>query len=572
MYIKFKYKLLAILCAVLFLSVSIISAIWYTYSKQMIVENVYKSMSVLLKERNKAFFSSIENVVNQTRALSYNNNIVDRYLNNKWQDPYLNAQANQKFTDAVTGIYVNNPLIQSIEIGSDSGASFFLGESLGEEFVKEKIPEEIAEEISTDVLLIGTGNDPYDPEEIVLYRNILYYGKKIGYCMVTLVGTNGPQVYEDNFPEDAVISVTGKDKSYLYTSPTYKEVLQNKLLMQAMEQMNGEQKNVRDDDGNEWLLLSQYEGEELLKSCVAIPIDSMLGDMKSRFANIFLIVGITMGMLLLVVGFATRWIGRNVDILSNAIQKFSQGSFDTHINLNSKDEFGKVADAFNSMTGDIKQLMTDIRIKEKEKATLEIRSLQGQINLHFLFNTLNTIKNLCYVQRVTNVEHLVDALMQLLHVSMEQEKEYIELKKELEYINHYLEIYQYKSLYPIRCFMDVEPEIADAMVLKFSIQPIVENAIIHGLEGNDKEEDGLIYIKAIKLEEDIEITVTDNGRGFDTKKMATFNGIGLANTEKRLKIHFGEVYGIRAESVEGISTSVTIRLPYRRKIDENQQD
>ena len=111
--------------------------------------------------------------------------------------------------------------------------------------------------------------------------------------------------------------------------------------------------------------------------------------------------------------------------------------------------------------------------------------------------------------------------------------------------------------------MDVEPGLEKARILKFMIQPIVENAIIHGIEENDDSEEGLIYIKAVRINETIEIDVTDNGQGFDTSKISTFNGIGLSNTDQRIKIHFGDEYGIEVESTVGVSTVVKVRIPYK---------
>lgn len=568
MYLKFKYKLMILLCMSLLLTTLLISGIWYKYSKEIIVDNVFQSVDMVLEERNRAFVNTIEDAVHQTRAISYNNSVVDRSLHNRWEDEYLNTQAAQKVNDMIMSVYINNPEIYSIEIGNYKGEAFSWGQKMGWEFIEENGLMATLGTESTDYLLFGYGQNKYKPDGIMLFRNLLYYGKNIGYCIVTFTKDSVEDVYAGAFPTDAIISVRGQGDSYLYTSSNYRSSLTNEKLMEQMNQPEDGHQLIRDDKGKEWLILRENTQERAFSACIAVPVENLLGDISGRFTNIFIISGIMMCILLLVVSIVTKWIGKNVDSLTLAMHTFSQGSMDATIKLNSKDEFGKVAEAFNIMTRDIRNLLEDIQKREKEKATLEIRSLQGQINLHFLFNTLNTIKNLCYVQRVTNVEHLVDALMQLLHISMEQDAEYVNLKKELEYTNCYLEIYQYKSVYPIHCYMNIEPGLEDALILKFTIQPIVENAIIHGLEGNEKNEEGIIFIKAIRIGEDIEITVTDNGKGFDTSKISTFNGIGLSNTERRIKIHFGEQYGITAESIEGISTSIKVRIPYRRIQDD----
>ena len=97
----------------------------------------------------------------------------------------------------------------------------------------------------------------------------------------------------------------------------------------------------------------------------------------------------------------------------------------------------------------------------------------------------------------------------------------------------------------------------------------MENAIVHGLEESEEETEGIILIRAEQAGEDLVITVMDNGRGFDTDKISLFNGIGLANTQKRIRLHYGEQYGIKADSIEGVSTSITVRVPLRRERDND---
>ncbi|HJA12304.1 MAG TPA: histidine kinase [Candidatus Mediterraneibacter merdipullorum] len=563
---KFKYKITIILCCILIVTTGLISGLWYRYSKEMIVENAFESTNLLLRERDKILTDTIESINNQIGTLAYNNNIVDRYLNNKWENKYLNDQATERMETLITNIYTGNPEIYSIEISNYSGDSLVRGQKIENGFLNREELERKLEKVGQNYLILGIGDDRYHPDKIVLFRFLTYYGKNIGYCAVTLESREFEDTFEDAFHDDALILIGTQDGTLLYASDEIDEQTGETNIVSAMEHRDsGDEKTiVKDEKGEEWLLVGNREYSPF-KMSVAVPVAELLGNMGERFLNVILITVLMLGMLLGVVYILTRWIGRNIDILTEAIQTFGKGRMDTELQLEGKDEFAKVSQAFNIMTQDIKQLTEDIREKEKEKMALEIRSLQGQINLHFLFNTLNTIKNLCYIQRVTNVEHLVDAFMKLLHISMEQDKEFVTLKTELQYTECYIEIYKYKSVYPIRYYMDIEPETEDARILKFMIQPIVENAIVHGLEGNSEDQEGVIFIKAKREEEDLVITVLDNGRGFDTRKIAMFNGIGLSNTEKRIKLHYGEQYGITAESIEGISTSITVRVPFRKE-------
>ncbi|WP_343248650.1 sensor histidine kinase [Diplocloster hominis] len=567
MYIKFKYKLMLVLCAILAIAVTITSAIWYTNSRSMVVETMFQSMNVLLDERARELESLLKNISSQTRTLTYNNSTVDRYIHNRWENEYLNNQARNKLDENINSIYVNNTVIQSIAIGNFKGDLVYRGNKFDYAFVKENRLDEMLPPDSSDVLVFAHGDSSYSPEDIMLYRNILYYGKRIGFCLVNLNRTDINDIFDDVFPGSTAIRVRTKGDSYLYTSSGYAAVEKSPEMSAQFDDIEKDREDshriIRDGDNSEWLAMSQQLFADEIAITIAIPMDNLLSDIRSKFQNIFVITLLMMGIMLCVISILSRWISRNVDSLTTALQNFSGGTLDTKVELNSRDEFGKVAEAFNLMTGDIRQLMEDIKTKEKEKTALEIRSLQGQINMHFLFNTLNTIKNLCYVQRVTNVERLVNALMDLLHVSMENGNDYVTLQTELDYINDYLEIYKYKSVLPVSCYMDIEPGLENARILKFMIQPIVENAIIHGIEENDDSEEGLIYIKAARIDEIIEIDVIDNGQGFDTSRISTFNGIGLSNTDQRIKIHFGDEYGIEVESTVGVSTVVKVRIPYK---------
>ena len=109
-----------------------------------------------------------------------------------------------------------------------------------------------------------------------------------------------------------------------------------------------------------------------------------------------------------------RWLGKNITTLSEAMGRFSSGDMDTVVTIHSNDEFSVLGNSFNEMTQNIRQLLETVRQKEKEKVELQIKSVRGQINLNFLVNTLNTIKNLCYIQRVTNVEKLVSFFFALI--------------------------------------------------------------------------------------------------------------------------------------------------------------
>ncbi|QTH41865.1 sensor histidine kinase [Cohnella sp. LGH] len=565
MRINFKYKLFLSLIAILLLASVTISAIWYAHSRNLITDTILQSTELLLNERNREIGKTIAGIDYQSRLLSVNNANVDRGLGNKWKDPFLNSQANKKLNSYIDSVYSGSLSIQAIELGNDRGDFYGRGIRRGSPYLREEGIDRLLAQSPDELLVLPYYDKGQNVKEIMFYRALSYYGKNIGYSMISISSGALQETYEGIFLKNAIVTVRNAQGQALYTSG-YSEESPNETIAKLFEKSEAGGKHlVKDEQGKEWLAIRQNVASGYLTVQVAVPMEDILANIKSKFADILYITCLLFGLLLVIVFFVSNYIGRNVAKVSNAMQRFSAGDLERTLVIRSNDEFSAVAESFNEMTRSIRQLLEDVKAKEKEKLDLEIRALQGQINLHFLFNTLNTIKNLAYIQRVTNIDRLVGALMELLNISMAKGTSETTLETEIAYVEHYLEIYRYKSVKEIECVVDVDEEAKDAEIPKFMLQPIVENAIIHGIEANDEDKNGLIYIKAFRNGQDIEITIYDNGQGFDPQEGIGFSGIGISNTDRRIKARFGEAYGIRIESIPHESTTVHIRIPYRRE-------
>lgn len=255
--------------------------------------------------------------------------------------------------------------------------------------------------------------------------------------------------------------------------------------------------------------------------------------------------------------------------LISAMDEVKKGNLSVNIRDKSNDEIGEVTRNFNTMLDEIKNLMENVKNQEKQKRKAEIATLQAQINPHFLSNTLNTVKWLASAQKAENIESIVGSLIQLLHISMGKGGDFITIREEIEYIKSYINIQEYRYYDIFKVVFDIEDDILDYKVLKFLIQPVVENSIIHGIKPS--MEQGLIVIKGFKYEDVIKITVTDNGVGIPDKKLSQlfdkknqkfkFNGIGINNVNDRIKMNFGDKYGLQIESVPNLYTTAELTLP-----------
>ncbi len=175
------------------------------------------------------------------------------------------------------------------------------------------------------------------------------------------------------------------------------------------------------------------------------------------------------------------------------------------------------------------------------------------------------------MQKAENISSIITSLIQLLHASMGKGRERVTLREEIEYVRDYLNIMAYRYYDKFEVYIEMEEGILDCDILKFILQPIVENALLHGLE--PMEGQGLIVIKGYRIGDELKITVTDNGVGMNELTLnrlmsekpkqtkAGWNGIGVWNVDQRIKLYFGEKYGISIQSVPNLYTTVEIKIP-----------
>ena len=223
-----------------------------------------------------------------------------------------------------------------------------------------------------------------------------------------------------------------------------------------------------------------------------------------------------------------------------------------------------------------KQLMTEMKAKAELESLLkatELKALQSQVNPHFLFNTLNTIARLALLEGANQTQDLVYALADLLRNNLRDMDCLRTVEEEVKSIQDYLTIQKVRFGDRIRAYIHIDQDFMQAKVPALTLQPIVENAVIHGLER--KLEGGQIHLLALKEEDKIVIQVMDTGVGIaqeriqsifrEEKRKSTHGqttGLGVLNVHKRIQYFFGSEYGLSMESVEGTGTVVSVHLPY----------
>lgn len=277
-------------------------------------------------------------------------------------------------------------------------------------------------------------------------------------------------------------------------------------------------------------------------------------------------------LLLAVIGISSiisREITKPIRSLRDSMRKVQNGQFDTHVEVITENEIGSLGRSFNLMTSEIQALMEQNVYEQKQKRKSELKALQAQINPHFLYNTLDSIIWMSEAGENDEVVEMISALARLLRQSISNDKEEVELEKEIEYVKNYLTIQKMRYKDKLEFFIYVDPRVAHVPIIKLVLQPLVENAIYHGIKY--KETKGNLKIYARPVDGRVEIVVADDGIGMDEdvmehifdehRKEQKRNGVGVPNVQKRLKLQYGSEYGIRYESVKGAGTKAVITIP-----------
>lgn len=264
-----------------------------------------------------------------------------------------------------------------------------------------------------------------------------------------------------------------------------------------------------------------------------------------------------------------------VQKLTDRMVRIENGDFSRDLETEWDDELGDIGRTINTLAENVYSLMNQRIEDEKQKKDYEYQILQSQVNPHFLYNTLNSIKWMATIQNAPGIAEMTTALSRLLKDISKGTNTIISLRHELSLIDDYFTIQSYRYGGTISLIKDIESDdLLDCSILRFTLQPLIENAIFHGIE--PKGTSGTISIK-IYRNEDIFIEVRDDGVGMDEEtasnylsdtqktKSSLFKEIGIGNVNKRLKYEFGEIYGMSIDSVVNEYTNITIRIPYTRK-------
>lgn len=297
-----------------------------------------------------------------------------------------------------------------------------------------------------------------------------------------------------------------------------------------------------------------------------------LNMLKTRLFIVFVILLIIF-IVIIINSYISFRVTNPIRELEKSVKELEEGNLDADIYMGGSYEVQHLGKSVRDMKFRIKGLMQDIVNEHEEKRKSEFDSLQAQINPHFLYNTLDIIVWQIENEKQSEAVHTVTALARFFRLSLGKGKNIVTVKDEIDHVKNYLMIQHMRFKNKFDYEFDIAEDVLELPSLKLMLQPLVENAIYHGMEFMDG--DGLIMVKAWREEDELYLSVADNGLGMTEDKVEMIltgksssgngrgSGIGVKNVNERIKLYFGEAYGLTIDSEPDEGTKVTIHLPVK---------
>ena len=334
-------------------------------------------------------------------------------------------------------------------------------------------------------------------------------------------------------------------------------------------------------DNEKKLISWQYSQITQMTSIIFVENDELIEDIDRIFILMLLSVFFLLGIFVIMISIVLKKITNPINKLATAMSAIDADGRGNKVVVNSGDEIGILGSKFNEMLDQIENLLAEIRSSYEKQQQLEYGVLEAQINPHFIYNTLNSIRNIALIQKSDTVAMAIRSLISLLQSSIKIGENFISIKQELEQLKNYIVLQSMRYLDSFTVTYDIDPEVLPCKTIKFLLQSLVENAIYHGIEPKQKQ--GTIHVSIQSQNSVVVYRVEDNGVGIGEDRLIElrnylnskegiqgYNKVGLKNVDERIKLYFGQQYGITIESRRGEGMVVKLVIP-KMLFEENEE-
>lgn len=321
----------------------------------------------------------------------------------------------------------------------------------------------------------------------------------------------------------------------------------------------------------------EYLNTELILISI-IPLNFMTGDIFNSMLNSIIVLTLSFIILIVFILYFTNNISKRINKICNAMSSIAEGDFNIKIEVDGTDEVSNLYSSLKKMVLDINKLINEVYYTNLQKKQLliyqkdiQLQMLSSQINPHFLFNTLEAIRMQAHNNRNEEISDIIESLAFMIRRNLDMTKELVTIEYEIEILETYLKLVHFRFGDKIKYNINVPQDLKSTLIPYLIIQPLVENAITHSLE--KQIDSGIVNINIYDTEKELFIEVSDNGQGIDNQKLEELNNninteignsnkhIGLHNIHQRIKLIYGDKYGLTIQSKINQGTTIKIKLP-----------
>lgn len=587
-----RYKLLLSMLFIFLIFVFIMLIIWYHSLKKQAESTAIANMESAINVANTAFENQVQDIINieSLTTIQTNNSLSTNILNILEQESLTPAEIvayRRNAKDYLISLCSFQKYLNGLMLSNFNGDTVVYGNPTPYEMIMEHNWLEVLHDSSTGIAFI----EPHYQTKWYANKNDLVFSimkpvlnqsqDEMGFVIADV----NCQLFHDSFgyiaSNTSLYIVDDNSRNIIYSSgDNILNLNESEQIPEHIsEQLNGNSGNFFIKQQNK-MYLAVYNKSSLSNwnTINIISEKDILMEFSTAIQHVLIITFILLAIMIsLVFGFSSLFTN-NIIKLTEAVKEVDENHLSLDIEISSSDEVAALYTQFQSMLGRIKCLLSEIQAKEEEKRNAEIAALQFQMNPHFLYNTLNTIKFLASIQGIENIEKVAELLSNLMHINMDG-RSLLFIHEDIHFVECYLELQTYRHTNIFTYDIVASDDIQHYSVPKLFVQPLVENAIMHGL--SNKPINGHIQIEYIAVDSVLHIIVEDNGKGITSEKIQEIfsrnqnenaGHIGIYNLQKRIKLYYGDRYDITIQSKVGEYTRCELTLPLSHSARSQEND
>lgn len=543
-----------------------VTSIVYLYMRETVKNNAITSVMDSIRQADESLNLRLEEIGRLNTVVATNKTVLDILQSDTEEPSYEWFQEQKRIEEFLSAVIAYKPYLSRVAVIGLNNKVFFVGSPW--------LDKNVTMTPMMDYLFQNGSEIAYFPQtaSIVTGRELRYNRQTIGLVMFNLDNEFIQKTYAVKPTPDSTLYVVDDKNEFIYQPQS--SLFDPQRIIKLRQELDGSNASVeRMIDQKSYLVISRKSDYTGWSTLALVPMESLLTEtvqIRKVLATVAIIV-----FIVIVIGTlqVSSRITRNIRKLKSMMMRVMESNLTMPIaEIQSKDEIGHLYRAFKGMVEELKRLLEEVVTTEREKREAELAVLQAQIRPHFLYNTLNTVKYLAKLNGVPNIVEVSESLIELMRGVLGNSNEFLSLQEELRYVRSYVNIEKYKYVEPIR--MDVEiadDKLLQCRVLKLMLQPVVENAIVHGIASAEHE--GLVSLRIYEENKELRMEVRDNGQGMTKEQMEAlfevrkgqndtrFSGMGIRNVHERIVRLYGEPYGVYLDSELGAYTRVLIRFP-----------